>query len=63
MRLYTHERADLAAAVALVIAERVAGLLDRATGESGDNPDVIEAIGNRLAQIERDLIEVFGGTA
>lgn len=60
MRLYTAERADLAALAALVVAERVAGLLDRVPGDSGDNPDVIEAIGNKLAAIERDLYEMLG---
>jgi len=57
---YTTEKADRAISAAFDVAERVAALLDRRDGDAGDDPDVIEAIANRLHQIERDIVEAIG---
>lgn len=57
---YTTEKADSAVSAAFDVAERVAALLDRRDGDAGDDPDVIEAIANRLHQLERDIVEAIG---
>jgi hypothetical protein len=57
---YTTEKADRAISAAFDVAERVAALLDRRDGDAGDDPDVIEAIANRLHQIEREIVEAIG---
>lgn len=60
MRRYTTEQADLAMSSTYEVAERLLALLERHPGYSGNDPDIIESWGNRLRQLEREIVAEIG---
>lgn len=54
------QAADAAMSDAFAVAERLAMLLDRYAGDSGDDTDAIEDWTHRLCQLEREVYKTLG---